>query len=447
MDQIPTIPRDAHAEKAVIEAALAGGEAVSQIMEHCHADDFYCPAERAAFTLLGGMFQRGLSLEQETFNAELCRLIDLPASRETGDVPAASLLGLFSASFIADMSISTHIARIKEATRLRAVHRMALHALSGIREGEDSKKLISAADRAILDVYGQAQATSIKTARQVADGALSKLEEFAKLDGKLKGLPYGLSKIELFTGGAQAQQMIVIAARPGGGKSALAQQSVLAMARAGYPVGKFDLEMSAEDHMIRAFSSSSNINLRKLMAGNGLSDHDLDALTVTAEEISTLPIFFDDASTLNLAEFRAKARRMVSKHGVRVLVVDYLQLMDGGDETASRVEEVTQITRTIKQIARELNVPIIVLAQLNRKPDGGKAELHHLRESGSIEQDADVVMLLTRKAERTEAQVKAGEFPTLLDIAKNWNGPTAEVELILQGKYVRFVEAPEQEPS
>lgn len=386
MSYIPLIPRDAHAEKAVIEAALSGGESITAIMEHCSVEDFHCPAEKAAFTLLRGMFQRGLSLEQESFTGELNRLIESkdPNHKDTGGVPAQSLAGVFSASFIADVSIGIHIERIKEARRLRAVHRMALDALSGIGNGSDSKALISSADKAILEVYGHSTAQTIKTARQVANEAITKIEEASKLDGKLKGVPTGLSALDYFTSGYQQDQLIVIAARPGVGKSVMGLQGAIAIAESGNPVGIFTLEMSAADHMLRAFSSRSSINLRQLMSGSGLSAYNMDSLGVACEDLARLPIFFDDASSLNLAEFRAKARRMVLKHGVRALIVDYLQLMEGSGESANRVEEVTEITRTLKQIARDLKVPVIVLAQLNRKPDGGRAELHHLRESGCI---------------------------------------------------------------
>jgi replicative DNA helicase len=255
--------------------------------------------------------------------------------------------------------------------------------------------------------------------------------------------------------------MIVLAARPGVGKTALALTFAAFAARKrydekadtylgppGHPVGIFSLEMTNPQLMLRILSSTSGVPLKRIREGN-LDPKDLFALKKTADEIKQWPLYLDDSSRLTVNQLRGKARRMKERYKIELLVIDYLQLLYSESPQAreNRTVEISEISRGIKALAKELDIPIIVLAQLNRRSEEANKEpaLHNLRESGSIEQDADIVMLLYREKNEDQDQGSNADHPTfdypyILNIAKQRNGPTAKIKLVFESQFTRFVD-------
>jgi len=289
------------------------------------------------------------------------------------------------------------------------------------------------------------------------DRAIRLIENFQSRKGRLPGIQTGFHKLNEYTGGWKAGEMIVLAARPGQGKTALglsfAQHALRerydeasdGWKKPGHSVGIFSLEMTNEQLMLRLLASYAGERLQSIRMGE-LDEHSMQKLRLVAEDMKEWPLFLDDSSFLTINQLRGKARRMKDRYGIEMLVIDYLQLLRSESNQAkdNRQNEVAEISRGIKGLAKELEIPIIILAQLNRRSEEAKAEpaLHNLRESGAIEQDADVVLLLHRPdAEKDQEgnEVHRGEIiPYKLIIAKQRNGPTDKLDILFHAPYTRF---------
>ena len=281
--------------------------------------------------------------------------------------------------------------------------------------------------------------------------AIETIEQLYDRKGAITGLPTGFTEIDRMTSGLHGAEMIVIAARPSMGKTAFAMNIAEHVAiNAKHPVAIFSLEMSSQQLVQRLLCSRARVNLQKIRDGF-LSERDFPNLTNAASKLADSEIYIDDTSGLSILELRAKARRLKQKHNIELIVIDYLQLLRSPSKRAqdNRQIEIAEISSGIKALAKELNIPIIVLAQLNRNPEaraGGKPRLSDLRESGSIEQDADLVGLLVRSeyyAEDEEAKEETRGEAELI-IAKQRNGPVGEVKLTFLKEFTRFEDrAPE----
>jgi replicative DNA helicase len=277
--------------------------------------------------------------------------------------------------------------------------------------------------------------------------AIEQIERLYENRGSVTGLPTGFVELDRMTSGLHPSEMIVIAARPSMGKTALAMNIAEHVAMdVGKPVAVFSLEMSSRQLVQRLLCSRAKVDLQKVRNGF-LSERDFPNLTTAAARLAAAKMFIDDTPGLTITELRAKARRMKSQHDIRLIIVDYLQLLRSTTRRAqdNRQLEISEISGGIKALAKELNLPIIVIAQLNRQPDaraqqGGRPRLSDLRESGSIEQDADLVGLLVRaeyyETDEDAKQEKAGEADLI--IAKQRNGPTGDVPLTFLKEFTRF---------
>jgi replicative DNA helicase len=306
----------------------------------------------------------------------------------------------------------------------------------------------------IFKVTNMGLTQSTIPAREEIDKAIKMVEHFRDRKGHLMGIPTGFYKLNELTTGWHAGDMIVLAARPGAGKTALA----LTFARhamnqkydeqrddwvkPGYGVGLFSLEMTNSQLMLRLMASAMGESLQKIRRGE-LDEFGMQKLRMGAEDMKTWPLYLDDSSDLTIHQLRGKARRMKERYSIDLLIIDYLQLLHSDSEQArdNRQNEVAEISRGIKSLAKELNIPIIVLAQLNRRAEEGKSEpaLHNLRESGAIEQDADMVLLLHKLDQEQEGD--GGRNPLMpykLKIAKQRNGPTDDLIINFNSPYTRF---------
>jgi len=399
-------------ERQMLGILILDPELIDDTAVKLRGEEFYDLRHANLYNLLCDMRDRQIPV---TVPSVLEEAKSLDGGRMAiGDVPY--VIGMVNNA--ASPSYSPALATIKKKAKLRdyqsAAH-LILQTISG--EGDDDFRL-SEAGSTLTPLLHDADAGSEATTKDIVREALGQIESAFEQKGKCTGVPTGFAALDKQTGGLQSGDMIVLAARPSMGKTALALNiAEHACFEKGIPVGFLSLEMTAASLMKRIFSSQSQIDGHKLMTGN-LSERDLVNLTVAAGKASKSPLFINDRAGLNIMEMAAICRRMVLRDGVKLLVIDYLQLLQAKAE--SRVQEVSRISSAIKSVAKELGVPVLVLSQLSRTAEDGKPSLRHLRDSGAIEQDADVVLLLSRE--------KGGSI-TELDIAKHRTGPTGIVEL------------------
>jgi replicative DNA helicase len=312
---------------------------------------------------------------------------------------------------------------------------------------EEIEPLLDDAEKEIFAITGEHVTTEMASTKELVMEAIEQIERLYENRGSVTGLPTGFVELDRMTSGLHPSEMIVIAARPSMGKTALAMNIAEHVAMdVGKPVAVFSLEMSSQQLVQRLLCSRAKVDLQKVRNGF-LSERDFPNLTTAAARLAAAKMFIDDTPGLTIMELRAKARRMKSQHDIRLIIVDYLQLLRSTTRRAqdNRQLEISEISGGIKALAKELNLPIIVIAQLNRQPDaraqqGGRPRLSDLRESGSIEQDADLVGLLVRaeyyETDEDAKQEKVGEADLI--IAKQRNGPTGDVPLTFLKEFTRF---------
>lgn len=309
--------------------------------------------------------------------------------------------------------------------------------------GEVSE-FIDLSDAAFRKVVDEAQVITdaTETASSLVDQVLVRIDELAKSSGKLTGVPTGFHDLDKMTGGMQPKSMIVIAGRTSMGKTSLAMNMAEHAAEKGYPVGVFSLEMPSEDLMLRMICSRAKVNSIHVRTGD-CTTQEMVSIGKSSSQIKPLSIYMDDLRGMTVLQLRAKARRMAAKFGIKMFVIDYLQLLSSGVRHSSREQEVSYICKSIRDLAGELSVPIIVLAQLNREMDKDKKRkprLSDLRESGSIEQDSDMVGIIYRPEEEDPGYPSA-IVPANLLVAKHRNGATGDVNLLFMKQFTKFENA------
>ncbi|MCH8049253.1 replicative DNA helicase [Patescibacteria group bacterium] len=432
MDRIP--PHNIEAEESLLGAILVDQASMIKIADAVRAQDFYKDSHRIIFETMIELFERHEPIDLLTLGN---RLEEKNLLKQIGG--RTTLVELTN-----KVTTAAHIGQYAEIIQKKATLRRLLQAAGkitelGYNESEDVDALIDDAEQTLFNVSSNFIQQSFVPLRTVLSSAFERIDELHKERGKLRGLPTGFKGLDNLLAGFQKSDLIILASRPSVGKTSLALDITRFIAtKTKKPIGLFSLEMSKEQLVDRLICAQGNIDLWKLRTGR-LSDRDDDfprigeALSVLAEA----PIFIDDSATANIMNIRTKARRLQAEHGVAMIVIDYLQLMEGRyAKSDNRVQEVTEISRGLKQIARELSIPVLAMAQLSRAVEQSKPaipKLSHLRESGSIEQDADVVMFLYRKAadRNYSADELTPEEKTMAEIhvAKHRNGPTGMVKL------------------
>jgi replicative DNA helicase len=434
-----TPPQDLHAEQAVLGGMLLAKEAVADVIEVLKGRDFYRPAHEQVYTAILDLYGRGEPADAVTVAAELTKRGELQRigggpylHTLMSSVPTAANAGYY-AEIVRDQAILRRL--VESGTRVAQ--------MGYATDGADVDEIVN---RAQAEIYSVTDQRAGEDYAPVGDGFEDMLERSAKMgerDGEMTGVPTGFTDLDRLTTGLQPGQMIIIAARPAIGKSTLG----LDLARAcsikhRLTSAIFSLEMSRDEIQMRLAAAEARVGLHRIRSGTMTAD-DWAKLARRTGDIVSAPLIIDDSPNQSVMEIRAKCRRLKQKNDLRLVIVDYLQLMTTGTgkRSETRQQEVTEISRSLKLLAKELDVPVIAICQLNRGPEQRTDKIpvmSDLRESGSLEQDADVVILLHREDAYEKESPRAGEADLI--VAKHRNGPTATITVAFQGHYSKFVD-------
>ena len=431
------LPHDPEAERAVLGAVLLDPGAMLHIVEKLRDEEFYLESHRLIFKACLDLYAKGESADLVTVRNQLSEQDQL---KQSGG--ASYLSSLVDA--LPDVANVIHYAEIVHD---KAVKRQLIAAAQRILTtcSQDHGEAQEAVDSAQKDVFRIAEDTlsgGLRPIRQLAEDELKAIEASKDSRTTLTGVDTGFVRLNELTSGFQKKDLIILAARPSMGKTSLGVNICAhAALRKGLRVAIFSLEMAAEQLVRRLFSSEARVDAKRI-AGGYLSKSDWPKLQLASEALQDTRIWIDDTPGITALELSAKARRLKQENGLDLVMVDYMQLMSGGARFSSRNEEVSAISRNLKAAAKELNVPMLVLSQLSRQPErragDHRPQLSDLRESGSIEQDADVVMFIIRPSVYDD---EAEERRAELIIAKQRNGPIGDIELVFQHEFTRFENA------
>ncbi len=427
-------PQNAEAEMSVIGAILLDKDALIKIADVISPDDFYDPKHRIIFQAILHLFERNVAIDILTI-ADV-----LESKKELEKIGGSAYLSQL-ASLVPSAGNVTYYAQIvrKKGSLRRLIHTAGEISNLGFHEEDDVENVLDKAEQMLFSISQKNLKQNFVSIASVLHSTFERIDELHRDQNKLRGLSTGYFDLDDKLGGLQKSDLVVLAARPSMGKTSLALDIMRHIGvNSKVPVAIFSLEMSKDQLVDRLLSSQSDVDLWKIRTGR-LNEEDFERLGEAMGVLSEAPIFIDDAAGCNIMEVRTKARRLQAEHGVGLIVVDYLQLMSGRN-TDNRVQEVSEISRSLKILARELNVPVVALSQLSRglenRPDK-VPQLSDLRESGSIEQDADVVMFIYRE---DMYKGKESKRPNIAEIhiKKHRNGPTGQIDLFFDASKTSF---------
>lgn len=428
-DRIP--PQDESAEMSTLGGMLLSKDAIADALQEIKGPDFYRHAHEQIFDAIISVYSRGEPADPIVVADELQRQGNL---EKVGGAP-------YLASLIATVPTAANTAYYARIVRERATMRRLVEAgtrvtqLGYAADGGDVDELVNLAQAEIYAVSERNNSEDYVRVGDILDDANLEIEAAQNRDNKgMRGVPTGFIELDELTGGLQAGQMIIIAGRPAMGKSTLALDICRSAAiRHKIAACYFSLEMGRMEIMMRMLSAESNVLLNKLRGSGKMDDRDWERLAKHYGPVSEAPLYVDDSPNLTMPEIRAKARRLKQQFNLGLIVIDYLQLMTSGHRVESRQQEVSEFSRALKLLAKELEIPVIAAAQLNRGPENRtdrKPQMSDLRESGSLEQDADLIMLLHRP-EYYEEENRPGEADII--VAKHRNGETRTIPVSFRG--------------
>jgi len=428
------LPHNLEAERAVLGAVLLDPEAIHRAVEFIKDTDFFRDAHRRIFAKMLELAERSQAIDFITIKDELDRSGDL--EQVGGPAYIASLVdGLPRGVNVAD-----YARIVKEKSSLRSLIQSANRVLASAYQAEDDAGvIIDEAEREIFAIAEGAIHQGFVSMRELANASFAVVEQAHSRKQLVTGVPTGFLELDEMLAGLQPSDLIIVAARPSMGKTSLVLNIAQHVGtKTNMTVGFFSLEMSKEQLFLRMLTSEAGIDAHRLRTGF-LGERDFPKLTHAMEVLGGARIFIDDSASIGVLEMRAKARRLKAEHGLDLIIIDYIQLMQGRGRFENRVTELASISRGLKGLAKELGVPVVVLSQLSRAPEqrpNKRPQLSDLRESGALEQDADVVIMIFREDmyEATEENQGVAE----LIIAKQRNGPTGTVRLAFIREYTRF---------
>lgn len=429
-------PQNLDAEMSLLGAVLINEEVLADVSEYVTEKDFYDPRHAMVYAAMMRLYERHRPVDLLTITDELKKKDDLDSVGGTA----------YLTELTNYVPTAAHAATYAEMVSQKAVRRRLIKASGeiselGYDEDQDIQELLGRAEQELFSVSDQSLKQDLTSMETILTESFDRLEELHRNKGSLRGVKTGYRDLDNMTAGLQRSDLIILAARPAMGKTTLVTNLAYNVATVNkQAVLFFSLEMSKEQLVDRMLADASGVDSWNIRTGN-LSDEDFSKLSEAMGEMAEAPIFIDDKPGLSVLEMRTKARRAAHEHPLGLIIVDYLQLMQGsGKSDGNRVQEVSEISRGLKLIAREMNVPVIALSQLSRSVENRSPQipqLADLRESGSIEQDADIVMFIYREAYYNPDTER--ENISDLIIAKHRNGPVGKVELYFHPERLRFM--------
>ena len=427
-------PHDDAAELAVLGAMFLDREAASLALEMLTGEDFYRPDHRQVFEAAEELYHSGVPIDMITVKN---KLEEKQVFEQIGGLP---FLANISTSVGSSANMRHYAAIVEEKSVLRRLIRTANNISQMSYEGKtDVNAIMDTAEKGIFDIMQNRHSDQFHHIRDIAVDSIEKIEDIYRSKGKLTGVPTGFVDFDQKTAGLQKSDLILLAARPSMGKTAFALNIIQnAAIRSNVPTAVFSLEMSREQLVNRMLCSEAMLDAQRLRTGE-LTDSDWADLIQAMGPLSQAPIYIDDTPGVTPMEVRSKCRRLKVEKGLGLIVIDYLQLMSGNSRNDSRQQEISEISRALKAIAREMEAPVIALSQLSRACEqraDHRPMLSDLRESGAIEQDADVVAFLYRDEYYFPDTEKKNQAELI--ITKQRNGPTGTVDLTWMGQYTKF---------
>ena len=439
-----TPPQDVVAEQCVLGAMLLSKDAIADVVETIRATDFYRPAHQVVYDTILDLYGRGEPADPVTIAAELTRDGTLA---KIGGAPYLHTL-------IASVPTAANAAYYAEIVRERAILRRLVEAGTKIVQlgygaasgmGGEVDDVVDRAQQAVYEVTERRTSEDYIRLEEVLQQAFDEIEAMGSRSGELYGVPTGFRELDELTNGLHPGQLVVVAGRPAMGKSTLGLDLLRAASIKGQMTSAmFSLEMGRSEITMRLLSAEAQILLSRLRTGQ-MTDPDWNRLARRMGEIAQAPLFIDDSPNMSMMEIRAKCRRLKQRHDLKLVVVDYLQLMTSPRKVENRQQEVAEMSRSLKLLAKELEIPVVAISQLNRGAEqrqDKRPQMSDLRESGAIEQDADMVILLHREDAYEKESPRAGEADLI--VAKHRNGPTKDVVVLSQLHYSRFVDMQQQ---
>ncbi len=436
MKRVP--PQDLEAERALLGAVMLNKNAIYDVVDIVSPDDFYANKHKDIFEAMLTLFNKGEPIDLVTVSTKLKEQGNLNSiggraylTELIGVAPSAS-----NATFYAHTTKTKHILRslIEASAEINEV---------AFQEADDVEQVLDLAQSKIYEIASTGTLQKFKSIGDELKGAWERLEKLQETKDSLRGVPTGFKALDDLLSGFQRSDLVILAARPSMGKTALALDIARqAAVKHKIPVGIFSLEMSSQQLTDRMLSAEARVSSWKLRTGHLSTDNEYDSLRNAMDRLSEAPIFIDDKAERTVLQMRSIARRLKAENGLELVIVDYLQLITPSSTRSSdsMVQQVTEISRSLKAMARELDVPVIALSQLSRAVEQrrGQPRLSDLRDSGSIEQDADVVMFIHREDKMQEDAEKNNIAEILVE--KHRNGPVGKIELYFDEDKTSFVE-------
>lgn len=433
-------PHSIEAEQAVLASVLLNNDLMNEVVEVLRPDDFYQGAHRTLFLTMVELYERGRAIDQLTLTESL------NARNVAAEVGGLSYLSELISGIPTTANVAEYARLVKEKAILRRMIAVAQQvtnsAFRGVGEVDD---FLDETEQAIFAIAEERIKPSYYSMAEMGKEAMQEIEKLYEKKELITGVPSGFRDLDQLTAGFQKSDMIVIAARPGMGKTAFSLNVALhAALRNGLPVAIFSLEMSRQQLALRMICAEARVNFQRLRTGY-LTQDEINRIVASVGKLSEAPIFTDDSGALTAIELRAKARRLKKERNIGMLIVDYLQLMRGATSRGgqdNRVQEISEISRSLKALAKELNVPVLAISQLNRGVESRtdkRPQMADLRESGAIEQDSDLILFIYREEMYTKADTpeeKKGVAEII--IGKQRNGPMGVVPLTFLHQYTRF---------
>lgn len=436
------LPHDEYAERAVLGAMLVDNRYASEVFSGVQSADFFRESHQKIAAAIDFLINRGESADPITVGALLKKRNELKF------VGGYEYLNGLLDGVPQSINITEYIAVIRDRSSLRSLMGAAMGAVEQGAGGGDTESVLQGLHEELIRIADRKQQGGFHGTSEVVPETLGRIESIQN-SGEGGGIGTGLMELDKMTSGFQKGDLVVVAARPSMGKTAIGLNIAAHMAvEEGKTIGFFSIEMSRAQIMMRLLALRASVNMKALMTGKPrLNSQEWQKLEMTAREYRQAELYIDDSASLNVVEMRSRSRRLKNERGLDIIFVDYLQLIKVGSDMLrrndSRAQEVAVISASLKELAKELQIPVVALAQLNRSPEqrgskkeGTKYQLSDLKESGAIEQDADVIIFLHREEHVNKDTEKKGIADLI--IAKQRNGPTGQIELAYISEYTKF---------